>query len=355
MQKTIHRGREARLLTEEEKRAAVCNLFKVKEAPGNRESVFLPSAHFYMLLRKPDGLELAAGQLCGWLGLTGGFNIRITATGKQAVSVEGASSDSTITLRADYAANPYQAAALLAHAIVGRTVALHDEFRYMSPVELAKSTDMAIAQCGFGVIMLNGLNYHAGWTDRAWRRIKSLILPGAYRLPVGFYPANQFALLVLDHARNNGADLREMAQYLLPWARPFLPADLRMLIRRRHDRPGYVLDGERLVRRRNTLSACIVAGAVLSLGSILVYQKLQAPAVPPELIEQREKILTLQRMYELCAASVERKRRETDQSDLLTEGAVNAHANTCISIANRYNYERDQYRAALDDFRRKQD
>ena len=353
MQKNIQHNGAAPLLTEEEKRAAIDSL--IKKAPATQEPVFLPSTHFYMSLRKPDGLTTTADQLWSWLGMSGKPKVKVAANAQQAVLVEGDMPDSSITLRADYAANPYQAAALLAYAIVGRTLTRQYQFRNMSPPELAKSTDMAIAQCGFGILMLNGLSYHAGWADRAWRYIKSSVRPGQYRLPVGYYPANQLALLVLDHARHTGADLREMAQCLLPWARPFLPPALRVLIKRRNDRPGYVLDAERLVSRMNTLSLSLVIGTIVILGVYLAYLNLRAPAVPIELIEQRDKVLTLQRMYELCAADVERKRQETDQSDILTEGAVNAQANTCISIANRYNYERDRYRAALDDFRRGQD
>lgn len=351
MKKALHHNTAAALLTEADKIAWINGI--LGHAERDHELVFLPSAQFYRTLKEPGGTEQAVDQLCRWLKIkTGKLHVKVVNKSRQAIGISHDKNGSMITIRADIAANPYQTAALLAYASVHKILNGQEQFQAMPPPEKLRYMDIATAYSGLGIVMLNGIRYERGWADRIWRSLKNIAFPGTYKLPVGSYQPSQYAELVLSHALEGRADLHEMAQYFLPWARPFLPARMHMLVKRRRDKLGYVLDADRSVRLNNLLAvlACMPLIA-LPLGQ-LIYNHVREPVPPPELISQREKVLTLLSMYETCTASVDRKRQVTDQTDLLTEGAVNAHANTCLSIKNRYNYELDQYRQALDLFRR---
>jgi hypothetical protein len=328
-------GKPGSLLANDDKIAKIFELLGPNFT--HRGEIFEPTDTFYADVSTSDGVRRMAVKLCAWLGVRPS---RLTVTYVPRLPepcIYRHTQDSfTITIDERYTTRPFECAALLTQALMHYYLGFKRQFYLADELQNEEFAGTAAIYCGFGIIMLNGV--------AAGRRYENLPLMSR---KVRDTRASAYISSFSEYIDHFHISPRIILRYALPRARKYLPKTVNAGAPKIADKAPYVRAAE-LTRRKNLRFLSCVVGALFVLGiPTIIFTSRQPKIASPEVRRQRDKVTSLRTLFEQCTDQLTERRGAIDHPDIFTESSINAEANECISISNRYNHELREYNRLL--------
>lgn len=321
---------DAVLLTEEERLAEFERLFGQYQ---NKGKIFEPTVDFYNGLNNVEGLLAGAKALYRWLGIKP-YQLHVEFVGSNSTSNSG-----HITIPDAYQSQPYEVGALLAQAVIKHILEHRKQY---DTDELFMG--FATIQCGFGLLVLNGLERKPYKLLRMLGYNKGAGAP----LQLTAFSTHDYANGVIEYASLYKTDLVQHIAYMTRSTQSLLSKAL--TLRTRHIATPKAVHSDNQNRLLWKVHALLLTLLVLIPVSTALYVWMQRPDQPSTaMVAQYQKLSSLEIAYNSCATEAQRQQNTYDQNDIFMQRQIDATLVRCASLRNQYNYEVDQYNKLVED------
>jgi len=330
----------ASFLTRQDKLAVVMDLIETKNP--HLGQCLLPDENVYKTGEQGFGIESCAVLLADWLDISiVGFTFEYSdtvATGSLATDQQ----KPVVYISSKYRYNPYVGAAILANLLTHYKVAQNKKFLLNDQAEYAELVDLVSIYSGLGLVIANGLRYTSGWPESLLQKFTQAQQPD-----ISYYEPKQYAEECLLYIEHYNLPLSQLAEYLAPWTRRFLPTKLKRASKDGLKRSPAAHKLDSATRHNNIALASVIGTVLVLVGGGWYFWQLRPERLSSEQVTQYAKIQKLKQQYKNCEAVVKEKQTVQDATDFFMNQSISADISRCTSLRNEYNYEVDVFNQSL--------
>lgn len=298
----------------------------------NRDKLFLPDLSFYQL-ETNEQLVDSAWKILKWIGVKP-HNLTICYTELSTpVLYSQQLKKHTIYVHSHFRKRPYQAAALLAHALMHYVLIGKLGDYQPDEIENEQTADELAMQTGLGIIYLNATGNPYGWLAK----IEDIRLHPRAGYDLVFNDATKPFRDFKAHTNEYRIHPETYNTALTPWAYKQLFAQTA------NNSPLHAVLAIKQARRSNIKTSFIVATAFAVLGLLAFALNISPKDTTNNQAIHQQQLQILQSRYEKCDEEALALRKSINNDDILQIQAADAKDRECIDILTTFNHQKRLY------------